>query len=161
MEQNGTHLDMDEELLARLRRLAAELDPPPDHVLAAARSAILTRDLDSELAALVADSAADQSAYEPVRSSATETDMRLLTFVAGDVHVDLEVTEHGDRVDLVGMLSGASPEGCVIEYASGARHPVEVDSLGRFLAAGLERGVVRARCRSAAGTPVVTAWVRL
>jgi hypothetical protein len=166
----------DDELVDVLRRLAAEADPVPEDVGAAARAAIKTRDLDRELALLIADSAepreahvgsaaetADlegQRAYEPVRAGGGES-RRLLTFAGGDVQVDLEVSDHGDRLDLIGQFTGASTEGCALEYAGGSQRALEVDGLGRFLATGVERGPVRARFRSAAGAPMTTAWVRL
>jgi hypothetical protein len=156
----------DDELIEVLRRLAAEADPVPEDVGAAARAAIRTRDLDHELAMLVADSADEGSeldgehAFEPVRAGGGEN-RRLLTFAGGDIQIDLEVSDHGDRLDLIGQFVGASTEDCALEYAGGARRALELDSLGRFLATGVERGPVRARFRTAAGVPMTTAWVRL
>jgi hypothetical protein len=156
----------DDELVDVLRRLAAEADPMPEDVAAAARAAIHTRDLDHQLAQLIADSAADVSeheekpGFEPVRNGSGES-RRLLTFAGGDVQVDLEVSDHGDRLDLIGQFTGASTEGCALEYAGGTRQVLDVDSLGRFLVNGVERGPVRARFRSAAGAPMTTAWIRL
>ena len=176
---NGDHIDAartsaDDELVAELRRLAAALDRAPDDVRAAARAAITTRDLDSELAALVADSAVDDAsdpgsdpelltlAFEPVRTgTAGMGRSRLLSFAGNGIQVDLEVTEHGGRADLIGMFTGASFENCVLEYASGGQRTLDVDSLGRFLVTGVRRGLVRTRCRSAAGVRVVTAWVTI
>jgi hypothetical protein len=161
----------DDELVDRLRRIAAEVDPVPDGVDAAARAAIRTRDLDRQLAVLVADSAAGEdpdlewdrvAAFDQVRTGgATAGLRRLLSFAVGDVQVDLEVSGHGDRVDLIGQFTGASTEECVLEFADGAHVALEVDSLGRFLAAGVDRGALRARFRSAAGAPMTTAWVTI
>jgi hypothetical protein len=156
----------DDELVDVLRRLAAEADPVPEDVGAAARAAINTRDLDHQLAMLIADSAADASdlegptAFEPVRAGGGEQ-RRLLTFAADDVQIDIEVSDHGDRLDLIGQLTGASTDGCALEYAGGTQRALDVDSLGRFLATGVERGPVRARFRSATGAPMTTSWVRL
>ena len=44
---------------ARLRRISGEAEPVPEHVLEAGRAAFALRDLDAELAELVADSAVD------------------------------------------------------------------------------------------------------
>ena len=160
----------DDELVAVLRRLAAEADPVPEIVGAAARAAINTRDLDRQLAVLIADSAAEGPGpdagatfeFEEVRAGGTGGEsLRLLTFAAGGVQVDLEVNDHGDRLDLIGQFTGASTEECELEYADGGRHPLEVDNLGRFLASGIGRGAVRARFRSAAGAPMTTAWVTI
>jgi hypothetical protein len=158
----------DDELVAELRRLAAEVDAVPDEVRAAAHAAITTRHLDRELAVLVADSAAGvdtghpASAFEHVRTGTGEgRNPRLLSFAGGGAQVDLELNDHGDRLDLIGQFSGASTEGCVLEYASGGPLVLDVDDLGRFLVSGARHGPVRARFRSAAGAQVVTAWVTI
>jgi hypothetical protein len=157
----------DDELVDTLRRIAAEVDPVPEDVDAAARAAIRTRDLDRELAVLVADSAAGEdpdlewdrvAAFDQVRSGGTAA-RRLLSFAHGDVQVDVEVSGQGDRVDLIGQFTGASTEECVLEFGHGGHLALEVDSLGRFLAAGVRRGALRARFRSAAGAAMTTAWV--
>jgi len=158
-------LDDDEDLVTDLRRLAAEVDPVPGEVLAAAHAAIGTRDLDRELAELVADSAAADdpaSAFEPVRNGATGTQYRrLLSFARDDIQVDLEVSEHGDRIDLIGQFSGASTQDCALEYADGANQELDVDGLGRFLVSGVRRGALRARFSTVAGARMATAWVTI
>jgi hypothetical protein len=169
---NAAQAFQDIELVAELRRVATEIDSVPDQVLAAARAAIITRDLDGELAVLVADSAADDGsesdvtslplAFEPVRTETAEYQgSRMLSFASSGVQVDLEVSERGDRLDLIGQLTGASAEGCVLELATGEQYPIDVDGLGRFLVSGVQRGPIRARCRSVAGGQVITAWVTI
>jgi hypothetical protein len=160
----------DEHLLSELRRLAAAIDPVPDIVRAAAHAAIGTRHLDRELAVLVADSAADNAdsdrdlytAFEPVRQASTgRQTSRLLTFATGDLQVDLEVTELGDELEIIGQVTGVPVAACVLEYANGRRLAIEVDSLGRFVFSAAEHGAVRAWIRSTAGAQVMTAWVTL
>ena len=151
----------DDEMIAALRRVAAEVDPVPDDVRDAAHAAIGTRDLDGELAALVADSAAE-GAFEQVRGgTAGAPTRRLLTFAHGDVQVDVEVSDQREWVDLIGQFTGASTEDCMLEHANGGRRELEVDSLGRFMVTGVPRGAVRARFRSADGASMTTAWVTL
>jgi hypothetical protein len=145
----------DDALLAQLRRIAAEADPVPDAVRAAALAALTTRDLDAELAHLVGDSAVED-AFEPVRAGPIGS--RLLSFAGGGVQVDLEISPHGGQVALMGQLTGADETGCTLERA-GSAEPVRVDPLGRFLAGPLDRGPIRLRCRSTTGEPVLTAWV--
>jgi hypothetical protein len=148
----------DGRLLSELRRVAAQVDSVPEVVLAAARAAIITRDLDAELAVLVGDSMAS-AGFDPVRAAPeAPAGNRVLSFTGGGVQVDLEVTEYGDQVTLIGQLTGAAPEGCVLEYANGRSHQLELDALGRFLARA-EPGPLRVRCRSTDGTRVTTAWV--
>src|SRR5262245_17128210 len=160
MDENNN----DDALLDRLRRVVAEADPMPVEVLLAAEAAFTTRDLDGELAVLVADSADALSdlAFEPVRAGTPGSGAsRLLSFAGGGVQIDLEVNEHGDRLDLFGQFTGASPDGCVLEHATAGPRPLDVDSLGRFIISDARRGPMRARCRSATGARVLTAWVSI
>jgi hypothetical protein len=148
--------DDDDELLARLGGVVAEIDPVPAEVRRAARAAFGTRDLDGELAALVADSAHD--GFEAVRAG----DLfgpRLLSFACDGVQVDLEVSRAGDQVDLTGQVTGAAGHGCRLEYPRGATVELDLDSIGRFLVSGVPGGPIRLRCYSAGGVPVLTSWV--
>jgi hypothetical protein len=163
MNERGTdrhQQEPDNRLLADLRRVAAEADPVPEIVVAAARAAITTRDLDSEVAALVADSTEtrgeDPAAPEPVRADPAQS--RMLSFAGGGLQVDLEVTQRGAVTDVIGQLTGAPVAGCVLEYAGG-RQPLSPDELGRFVATGIRPGPLRVRCRSATGGSVTTSWV--
>lgn len=75
--------DKDARDIAHLRRLANEADPVPEAVYAAAKAAYTTRDLDGELAALVADSAAAEAtlAFDAVRTGPRQpVEPRLLSF---------------------------------------------------------------------------------
>lgn len=157
-------MDRDNADLDNLRRIVRDVDPVPDEVFAAARAAIITRELDAELAALVADSAAmeDELRFDPVRTASTEaTDTRLLSFDGGGVRVELEVSGQPDQLMLVGQVIGAADHSCVLEQADGRVHDVELDSLGRFLITGVTSGPARLRCRSASGGRVSTHWVWL
>jgi hypothetical protein len=157
-------MDKENTDLENLRRIVSDVDPVPDEVFAAARAAIITRELDAELAALVADSAAveDELRFDPVRTASTEVaDTRLLSFDGGGVRVELEVSGQADQLMVVGQLIGAADRGCVLEQADGRVHDVEVDSLGRFLISGVTSGPARLRCRAASGARVTTHWVWL
>jgi hypothetical protein len=156
--------DSDDALLARLRALAGRIDGVPDHVTTAAHAAIEMRDLDGELAALVADSAADapELTFEAVRGgSAHGTVERLLSFDGGGVRVELEVDRSGDGLTLIGQLHGVEPGGCVLERGDGHRELLDPDELGRFLLPRVAPGPARLRCRSTAGRLVRTSWVNL
>ncbi|MEU4193353.1 hypothetical protein AB0E69_15760 [Kribbella sp. NPDC026611] len=154
----------DDELMEWLRRVAAEADPVPADISAAAREVIGLRDLDGELADLIADSAGvtPDLEYEPVRRAAPETaEDRLLSFEGGGVRIELEIAPGDDGLTVVGQLLGASPMECELESADGHRERVQLDELGRFILDRRERGPVRIRCRSVRGGPVTTAWVNL
>ncbi|MBO0867991.1 MAG: hypothetical protein J2P15_05455 [Micromonosporaceae bacterium] len=148
----------DGELLARLARILAEVEPVPEPVLAAADAAIGTRDPDAELADLIADSTAGRAGgYEPVRHAGTSA--RLLSFDGGGLRVELEVLPDDGTLTLLGQVFGAARE-CALESGGGQSRPVELDELGRFLVGGLATGPVRLSCRSATAR-VVTSWVTL
>ena len=151
----------DDELLAWLRRIAAEADPVPELVIQAARSAFGLRDLDARLAELVRDSAVDVPATA-VRGG----DRRMLSFEAGDVAVECEITERDLRRDILGQLVGGLAAGIDAEVAgtevtSTQRVTVPVDERGRFSVRDLPAGPVRLRCRLADGTTVVTSWAAM
>ena len=151
-----------DDLLARLRSVAAEVDPVPDAVRRAARAAITTRDLDGQLARLVADSAAASPAlaYQPVRRAHLADD-RFLTFDGGGLVIELEITADADGLTLIGQLIGTHPAECVLEHGDGRRELLRLDPLGRFLLPRVPPGPVRLRCRDLAGTAVTTSWVNL
>jgi hypothetical protein len=155
--------DDDDELMAQLSRLAGELDAVPEHVVAAAQAALSTRDLDSELAELVADSSATESEleFELVRRGADAGHDRLLSFDSGELQVELEVIQDGDELTLIGQVIGTAPVDCSLEYGDSRRIALPTDELGRFLVDGLSGGPVRVRCRSATGASVSTSWVML
>jgi hypothetical protein len=151
----------DDQLLARLRAVAAELDSVPADVLAAARTAIDVYDLDGELAELVADSGSDlpELAFDTVRSGAV--DDRLLAFEGAGVRIDVEIFLEDAVLTVAGQLTGAAPGGCVLERDGRAAEPVDVDALGRFLLVGVPVGPVRFRCHAADGRVVRTVWISL
>ncbi|MEV6633005.1 hypothetical protein AB0M54_19875 [Actinoplanes sp. NPDC051470] len=149
---------VDDELLADLRRLAALVDPVPQHVREAARAAFLTRDLDAELAELIADSTADAD-FEPVRQA---TDERLLSFAADGTQVEMTVRAEGAGWTMMGQVFGAGPgTEAVVESDGRATTPLDLDDLGRFLVGDLASGPVRLRCDLPGGAKLVTSWVIL
>jgi hypothetical protein len=144
----------DDELLGRLRRIAAELDGPPEFVDATARAALSTRRIGDELARAVADSANVESATA-IRDA--ERRIRLLTFQTATVLVELQVDEVGGRRSVRGQVAGAAGE-VVVEAASETHHTT-LDDRGWFTVDDLPAGVIRVRLRADDGTPVTTSWV--
>lgn len=147
-----------QDTLAAFRRIAAAVDPPPGHLLPAARAAFLARDIDTEIALLIADSRAHDD-YAAVRAEPDVAPGRwLLSFEGGGIAVELEVEASGPRVRLIGLITGAADEDCQLESTTG-RRPVDLDDLGRFLIEDVDHGRVRLHCRSTDGSRVTTAWV--
>jgi hypothetical protein len=154
----------DDALLSQLRRTAADADPVPETVLAAARAAIETRHLEARLARLVADSAmaGEDAALGTVRGNAPGTAAeRMLLYENDEIEIDVAVREESGSLTVMGTVVGADGDTCVVERADGRGHPLELDALGRFVLTGLSGGPLRLRCRSGSGSPVVTEWVNL
>jgi hypothetical protein len=150
----------DEGLLGELRRIAVAVDGVPEAVTAAARAAFLLRDLDGQLAVLIADSlGSGPRAMNAVRAG-PQRGRWLLSFSGGGIEVDMEVSELAGRVRLCGRFAGmsiaAGEQVCVETPRS--RRQVMVDALGRFVVEDVVHGPLRLRCPSAGG-PVITAWV--
>jgi hypothetical protein len=145
----------DDQLLDALREAATRVDPVPDLVLRNARAALTTRDLDAELAELTLDS--ELAAAGTVRADGD--DVRLLSFTAAQVSVELQVEYADGRVSLRGLVTGATGD-AVVEVA-GERHARPIDGDGWFTAAGLPRGATRVVVTAADGTTVTTGWASL
>ncbi|MEV6832988.1 hypothetical protein AB0N17_00380 [Streptomyces sp. NPDC051133] len=133
-----------------LRRAAGVLDPVPAELLQVALEAYALHDLDAALAELTFDSLVDAL---PVRGVTDAP--RMLTFRAGEVTVDVEVTEDG----LMGQV--LPPQSARIEVLAGPRtaRPVAVDSLGRFTSDTPPAGPFALRLLTGAEV-IVTEWLR-
>lgn len=143
----------DDELLAELSAALAEADVPPE-VATAGQLAWSLRDLDGELATLVYDSAADGRLAAASRSAAPA---RTLVFGVAGLSVELEVS----GPDLYGQLVPGGPGHVEAVGATGAVFPTAVDEVGRFVLRDVTGGLLRLRCRGAAGAELSTGWVRL
>lgn len=154
----------DDDLMAELRQVVAQVDPVPDAVRIAARAAIEWRTLEAELAALVHDSATDEPALA-VRGAATGP--RALTFEAAGLTIEVEAEPErgGDgTLRLVGQLVPPQPAGVAVRHGEELT-AVHADERGRFAARGVAPGPVRLRCRldaaPGAGRLVETAWLTI
>ncbi|MET8246547.1 hypothetical protein ABZV31_20285 [Streptomyces sp. NPDC005202] len=150
--QEGFHdEEFDEEFLEEeLRQAAGILDPVPDELRQLAVEAYTLHDLDARIAELTFDSLVDAI---PVRGS---TDVpRMLTFQAGELTVDVEVTGEG----LMGQV--LPPQPARIEVLSGPQPgaPLTADDMGRFTGDAPPTGPFALRLR-AGGEVVVTEWLR-
>ncbi|MGW3356271.1 hypothetical protein ACWDFL_12710 [Streptomyces bungoensis] len=133
-----------------LRQAAAVLDPVPPELRRIAMGAYALHDLDAEIAELTFDSLVDAL---PVRGVPQAP--RMLTFRAGELTVDVEVTEEG----LIGQV--LPPQPARIEVLGGPQTalPVAVDTLGRFTSGRTPTGPFALRLRTG-GAVVVTEWLR-
>lgn len=122
-----------------LRSLFARVDPVPEPVDDAARSAFTWRTVDAELASLLADSA-DASSAALVRGGGA----RQLSFESPRLGIELEVVATGPRERrLEGQLLPPGSATVTIERPGEDGLSVQADELGRFVLSELRAGVVR------------------
>ena len=142
----------------RLRAAAALHDPVPSIVTEAAKAAFELRDLDVQLAALVADSWADSDLVATRDHSST---VRMMTFASegGSIEVDIDhdlntgtCRLHGFVTDAIGNLLVERSDGSVVEL------PVVE---GQFDVEGLERGPARLSVSTGDGRRIATDWISL
>ncbi|MFB7495556.1 hypothetical protein ACFC09_12780 [Streptomyces sp. NPDC056161] len=133
-----------------LRQAAAVLDPVPTELRQLALDAYALYDLDARVAELTFDSLVDAL---PVRGVLDAP--RMLTFRAGELTVDVEVTGQG----LMGQV--LPPQSARIEVLGGPQTavPVPVDDLGRFTSDARPSGPFALRLRTGADV-IVTEWLR-
>ncbi|MFF8946868.1 hypothetical protein ACF1A5_32345 [Streptomyces sp. NPDC014864] len=133
-----------------LRAATAILDPVPSALRQLAVEAYALHDLDTRIAELTFDSLVDAL---PVRGA---TDVpRMLTFRAGELTVDVEVTEDG----LLGQLMPPRPARVEVLSGPHAGVPLTADELGRFTGEAPPAGPFALRLRTG-GDVVVTEWLR-
>lgn len=139
-------LDLLEE---ELRRATAILDPVPPELRQIAVEAFALHDLDAKIAELTFDSVVDAI---PVRGAVDVP--RMLTFHAGGVTVDVELSAQG----LMGQV--LPPQTAGIEVLSGpvSGSPLETDAMGRFTYGEPPTGPFALRLRTGEGV-LVTDWL--
>jgi len=147
----------DDALEAKLRSLSTELDPAPELVVASAKAAWELRDLDCQLATLVADSWRDAPTVATRDGTGT---LRMLTFTSegASIEVDVESDPVTGARRLRGFVTGA--EGDLLVESGGARVVVPILD-GQFDVEGLAGGPARLSAVGADGARIVTTWVSL
>jgi hypothetical protein len=156
----------DELLLADLRRIAADADPPPALLVDAGRAAFALRALVTEPAGVpeVAELTNDSAVDAGVRIMRGQAASRTLAFATADgrVEVVLQVDDLGPRRRLLGQLTGAAAAQVTVEYGAGAGTDMTTaDDLGLFEVGGIEAGPVRITCVTAGGATVTTSWTTI
>jgi hypothetical protein len=145
----------DDELIERLRRIAEEIDAPPELVAETARAAFLTRRLDEELAELLRDS--DHATSQLVRGETGGP--RVLSFETAAVSLELQIEEAAGRITLSGVVSGSSGE-ATIETTAAEPRTSQIDESGWFRVEDLPTGALRVHVTAADGRAVTTSWIR-
>jgi hypothetical protein len=159
----------DDQMLAELRNMFAELDPPAPALLEQARMAFAWRTIDADLAELAYDSLADREVLAAVRNASEPGSggPRLLGFGTESpgeddgLTVEVEVTVERGRPVLVGQLMPPTPATVTVHRFGPAGEPVAVvpaDDLGRFRLDPVPTGPVRLRIDT--GDHLIeTSWV--
>jgi hypothetical protein len=129
-------------------------DAVPPELIRMARESFTWRTVDAELAELVADSA--EMAGALVRSGTP--DVRLLTFSAGGLQLEIELLVVGSARRIVGELVPGGPARITVEHLDGTLTE-DSDELGRFMVAEVPAGRIRVRCAPADGPALVTPWL--
>jgi hypothetical protein len=158
----------DDELLAELRALFTQIDPPDPVLFDQARMAFSWRTIDADLAELAYDSLADLEVMAAVRDgSMVGSGPRLLGFgteLAGEddgLAVEVEVTTERGRPTLVGQLMPPTPATVSVQRfgaAPDAAPVVPADDLGRFRIDPVPPGPVRLRI-DLGDRVIETSWV--
>lgn len=147
--------ERDEELLRELRLMMRRVDPMPASVVLAARSAIMWRTIDAELAELTADSLVEDERLVGVRAHDVPV---LLSFEIGGQVLELEVMPAGRARRFVGQLVPAAPGQVTVRHGE-SEVTVDADEVGRFSVDGIAPGPVRLRWQATAGSRVAeTDW---
>lgn len=150
----------DDELEEMLRRLAARLEPVPQPLLQSAADAFAWRDIDRELAELVFDSLLAEDEDILVRGAQQP---RLVSFQAGELTIEVEVTSTGPARAVLGQIIPPQRAAVNIRTAQDTV-TVQADELGRFQSGSLRAGPMSLRLTLAADAarhPVVTDWVAI
>jgi hypothetical protein len=152
--------ESDRALLDDLRELYEILDPPPPEVHSAARDALGWRTIDSDLAALIADSSLETSI---LRSSGGT---RLLTFACERLTIEVELLAHpvgarGGRTRLLGQLVPVDAGGSITACGPGLSLTAAVDTVGCFSFDDLPDGPLSLRHQAPGATAVTTSWIVL
>lgn len=146
----------DDAMLARLRRVAQAVDPAPPLVYEMGHAAFALRRLDAELAQLVADSSFEAAGVRGTGES------RLLSFEAGELAVEVQVTPAGHRRGVIGQVVPPPANGIVrLESHGGDTVTAELDGVGGFRFDDVGGGRVRFSIELPDAPPVVTTWVSL
>jgi len=149
--------DKDATTEAELRAIFSHMDPVPQLLDDAARTAFTWRTVDDELAELMRDSA-EEEAGQLVRGGHGP---RQLSFESPRLGIELEVVSTGPRERrLDGQLLPPAAATVTIKRPGEDGLSVQADELGRFSLDGLRAGVVRLHVLLR-GTQIAIPWTTI
>jgi hypothetical protein len=156
-----THFDLgsDEVLLDLLSKAIDGADPVPAEAVAAAKAIAGLRDVDAELATLVADTVRDEDMllfrHDITMVQTGQAADRMISFSTPHITVDVEV--EGDGRTVLGVITPAMATDVELEGAGGTATTTS-DELGRFRLESGAGGPCRLRVQAHGGA-VVTPWI--
>jgi hypothetical protein len=149
--------DKDAATEAELRAIFSHVDPVPQLLDDAARTAFTWRTVDEELADLMRDSA-EEEAGALVRGGSGP---RQLSFESPRLGIELEVVATGPRERrLDGQLLPPAAVTVTVERPGEDSVSVQADELGRFSLDGLKAGVMRLHV-ILRGTQIAVPWTTI
>jgi hypothetical protein len=136
-DHHGALDDLDADILGRVARLHARLDPPPADLDERVRFAIALEHIDVEVSRLAAE--------ELVGSGARGVDRtRTVTFDSASLTIMVSVADAGTRgVRLDGWLAPAAPLRVELRIHGGSSRSVLADDVGRFVFDGVAHGLAQ------------------
>jgi hypothetical protein len=142
----------DDDLLRELGAAVQEGAAVPESFLAVGRAAFAWRNVDAELATLVAGEAPALRAAEPQPAP-----LRSFTFAARELSIEVEVADGA----LLGQVVPPAPGRIELRVRAGTLAEAAVDELGWFAFRPLPEGMFRLYLHTANGSQVLTEWVTL
>ncbi|MGQ0467682.1 MAG: hypothetical protein ACT4QG_20485 [Sporichthyaceae bacterium] len=143
---------MNADLRAVLREYYVATDPVPARMREAAVAVFAWRDVEHDLAELSMDSLLVAA---PVRNRGGP---RLVTFLAGDTSIEIEVDGTGPTRQIVGQVV---PPATGEVRVRNANHVERADDLGRFFFADVPAGTFSLSWAPDLGTGCNTAWIEI
>ncbi len=145
----GAGWDDDEQLLAALGDAVRSREVVPDRFLQVGRGAFAWHDVDVELAALRYDSS---TSGLPVGVRSDQQSVRALTFVAGELTIELELSTDA----LLGQVVPPQPGAVEVHVDEGEIRTVQLDESGWFELRPGPSAAFRLGVRTAETTVVLT-----
>ncbi len=140
----------DDELLAALGEAFRPEHQVPAEFLAMGKATFAWRGIDAELATLTYDSVFEGAGSTGSRSESAS--LRTLTFTAGELTLEIEVTEDA----LLGQLVPPGPGQVEVRTADGDVVTAVIDQVGGFIIRPVPRGSFRLCCHATNGANLLT-----
>ena len=147
----------DDQLLAALREAFRSKRSVPAEFTATAKAAFVWRDIDAELATLTWDSVLADTEAELAGQCAESASLRSLTFMSGELTLEIEVTESA----LLGQLVPPGPGRIEVRTVDGDVVAAVINQVGGFTICPVPRGPFRLYCHTMSGADVLTGWLAL